>query len=517
MHEPGILTIIAAFIPLVWLFVSLWKLKMPAHKAGMAAFILTLGLAFVLFNAKPKMVAQATLEGIMLSLFPIIWVIFSALFVYNITVKSGSMNLIKGILSGISPDRRIQALILAFSFGGFLEAVAGFGTAVAIPAGILVAMGFEPILAASVCLIANTIPVAFGVIGVPIITLAQVTGLPLDRLSLFTSLQLIPFIILLPLVIVHLVTGGISNIKGVLGVSILSASAFALAQTLMALYIGPETAAVAGSLLSLAVTIVWIRIFPVKKIWLFKNDKTTVNDHHSDFGVRKALIALSPYIIMLVCIILTRFVPAFRFLKEYPFTLHKQFYYGPGGKAMTFDLFTSAGTLFFIAAIIGGFLQKLCIKDMASMLGKTLKQIWKTAMTVVSVVALAKLMGYTGMVDNISKTIALASGSFYPLLAPALGALGTFLTGSDTSSNVLFGNLQKQTATRLGMNTDWLVSSNASGATAGKMISPQSISIATSATGLSGREGTLLGITMKYCILYTIFLGLLVFVFEKLF
>ncbi len=517
MKNTGAILTIAAFLPLVWLFLSLWKLKMPAHKAGFTALLLTSVLAFGLFGMKLLPAAQAAAEGIMLSLFPILWVIFSALFVYNITVKSGSMDLIKGLLAGLSPDRRIQALILAFSFGGFLESVAGFGTAVAIPAGILAAMGFEPVLAAAVCLIANTIPVAFGVLGVPVITLAQLTGLPLDRLSLYTSLQLLPFIIVLPLVLVHVVTGSFRHIKGVISVSLLSAAAFAAAQTLTAVYAGPETAAVAGSLLSLAVIIIWIRLFPVKQVWSFKDDRGTPMEKGADKGTAAVLKALSPYLIMLAGVAITRFVPGMGFLKEYPFTIHKQFYFGPGGKALTFDLATSGGTLFFIAAIAGGFIQKLGIKDMAGLLAKTLKQMWKTAVTVFSVVVLAKIMGYAGMVDNISGTIAIAGGKFFPLLAPAVGALGTFLTGSDTSSNVLFGNLQKQTALRLNMNAEWLVASNASGATAGKMVSPQSISIAASATGLAGKEGALLGITLKYCILYTVLMGIVVFLLERVF
>jgi len=511
------LMIISAFIPLIWLFFSLWKLKMTAHKAGFTALCLTAGLAFLFYGADLRQISQAALEGIMLSIFPILWVIFSALFVYNITIKSGSMELVKGLLAGISPDRRVQALILAFSFGGFLEAVAGFGTAVAIPAGILAVMGFEPVLAAAVCLIANTIPVAFGVLGVPILTLAQLTSLPLDKLSLFTSLQLIPFILLLPFILVHVVTGSFKNIKGVIIVSLLSAVAFAAAQTLTALYAGPETAAVAGSILSLAVIIVWIRFFPIRKVWRFSNDMSISTEKYAKNNFVSILTALSPYFIMLAGVAVTRFIPAMDFLKEYPFTIRRQFYFGPGGKPMAFDLATSAGSLFFIAALAGGFIQKLSIWDMAGILVKTLIQMWKTAATVVSVVVLAKIMGYSGMVDNVSRTIAFASGRFFPLLAPAVGALGTFLTGSDTSSNVLFGNLQKQTASQLGMDVEWLVSSNASGATAGKMISPQSISIAASATGLGGREGTLLGITLKYCIFYIILMGLVVYLFEKLF
>lgn len=510
------LNIALAFLPLLWLFISLWKLKLPAYKAGFTGLILTSLLAYLLYGQSPLLMVQAATEGAMLSLFPILWVIFSALFVYNATVRSGSMDTIKKLLSGISQDRRIQALILAFSLGGFLEAVAGFGTAVAIPAGILAAMGFEPILAAAVCLIANTIPVAFGVLGVPIITLSQVTNLPLDKLSIYTALQLLPFIILLPFVLIHAVTGSLKNIKGVIGVCLSSALAFGLAQTLTAAFIGPEIAAVVGSLLSLFVTVIWIKYIPVKKIWRFKDDKINVEQSHEYVSFKETIKALSPYLIMLIAVIATRFIPSLGFLKEYPFTLRKQFYFGVGGKPLTFDLVTSGGTLFFISAIVGGFIQKLSIKELLNAMKDTLHQIWKTSITVVSVVALAKIMGYSGMVENISKAVAFSSGRFFPLIAPAVGALGTFLTGSDTSSNVLFGNLQKQTAIQLHMNTEWLVASNASGATAGKMISPQSISIATSATGLHGKEGLLLNITLKYCIVYTILMGIVVFSMERI-
>jgi lactate permease len=168
---------------------------------------ITVTVSFFVFRMTVLRIAEASLEGTMLAIFPIIWVILSAFFVYKVTVQSGGINTIRQMLLGISEDRRIQALILAFAFGGFLEAVAGFGTSVAIPAGIMVAMGFRPIRAATICLIANTIPVAFGVLGVPIVTLAQVTSLPLDRLSIYTAVQLLPFVVLLPCVLVCLVTG----------------------------------------------------------------------------------------------------------------------------------------------------------------------------------------------------------------------------------------------------------------------------------------------------------------------
>jgi lactate permease len=419
------------------------------------------------------------------------------------------METIKRTLSGISPDRRVQALILAFGFGGFLEAVAGFGTAVAIPAGIMAAMGFHPLLSATACLIANTIPVAFGVLGNPVITLAQVTDLNLSRLSLYTALQLIPFIVLLPPVLVAFVTGGIKGIRGVGLLSVTAGAAFAAGQTLAAAFIGPELAAVVGSLLSLAVIVLWTKVRPVKRPWLFPGEAAAAAGA-AGVTTSEFLRAWSPYLIILGVILAVKYLPFLAFLKNPPFTLSAQFYFGPGGKHQTFALASSGGTALFVAAVASGLIQGATPMQILKVLGKTIKQLWKTAVTILCVVMLAKLMGYSGMVGAIASAIAALAGPVYPLIAPVLGALGTFLTGSDTSSNVLFGELQKNTAASLGMNAEWLAAANASGATAGKMISPQSISIATSATGLQGSEGKILGKTLKYCVMYAALIGVVV-------
>lgn len=514
MLNTGLLRIIMAFVPILWLLFSLGKLKMPAFRASLIALTITASIALAVFAMPAISVVEASVEGFMLALFPILWVIVSALFVYNITVETGSMDKIKKMLAGISPDRRIQGLILAFGFGGFLEAVAGFGTAVAIPAGILSAMGFHPLMAATVCLIANTIPVAFGVLGVPVVTLAQVTFLSLDKLSLYTALQLIPFVVFLPLVIVFVITGSFKNIKGIAGVSIASGVAFAAGQTGMAVFVGPELAAVVGSIASLAVIILWLKMMPAKNIWLFKGEEVSRTYANDAVNLQDAIRAWSPYMLILLIILATRFIPFLDFLNQYPFVLKQQFYYGQGGKAMVFQLATSGGTILFISAVLGGLINRASLKHISRILVKTLKQVNRTIITVLSIVALAKVMGYSGMVTLIAGTFASVSGKLFPVISPFIGALGTFLTGSDTSSNVLFGGLQKQTALQLGMNEEWLTAANASGATAGKMISPQSISIATAATGLSGKEGNILGTTMKYCLIYVLLMGILVFVFQ---
>mgnify|MGYP005835515887 CR=1 FL=1 len=503
--------VLMAFIPIIWLLVSLAKIKMMAYRASAIALIVTAVIAVMLFAMPVTLAAQAALEGFMLALFPIIWVIVSALFVYNITLSTGSLEIIKKMLSAVSADRRIQALILAFAFGGFLEAVAGFGTAVAIPAGILIAMGFSPYMAATVCLIANTIPVAFGVLGVPVVTLAQVTALPLDKLSLYTAVQLIPFVIVLPFVLIYAVTGSFKNIKGVVGVSLFSGFLFALGQTITAMAVGPELAAVVGSLAALAGIILWIKIFPIRNTWLFEGEGST--DFRTEkIGFGAALKAWAPYALILLLVFATRFIPFLDFLNQYPFVLKQQFYFGPGGKALTFPLATSGGTILFVSAILGGFIQGFGPVKIAETLKTTIIQVKKTLITILAIVALAKIMTYSGMVNSVAAAFAAVSGSFYPLIAPMIGALGTFVTGSDTSSNVLFGNLQKQTAIQLNISQEWLAAANASGATAGKMISPQSISIAATSTGLTNSEGKMLSYTLKYCIIYVILMGILVFI-----
>ena len=516
MDYMDIIKTILAFIPIIWMIVSLTKLKLPAYKAGAAALAAALLIAIAAFGMKPNHAAQATVEGIMMAIFPILWVILTALFVYNVTLETGSMEIIKAMLLGISPDRRIQTLILAFSFGGFLEAVAGFGTSVAIPAEILASMGFNPFLAASVCLIANTVSVAFGVLGIPIITLSQVTDLSLGTLSLYTALQLFPFAIILPFFLVFAVTGSLKKVKGVIGISLAAGLTFAVVQTLTVVFIGPELAAATGSLLSLAVLILWSKLRPVKDVWLFEGEgiKKAPELKKSNKSLTGALVAWSPYILILVIILMTRFLPFFDFLNNYPFVIQQQFYFGEGGKPLSFQLATSGGTALFISAFIGGLLQGVSLKTLFGVLLKTLKQIKKTTVTVISVVSLAKIMGYSGMISSIANMLATASGKFYPFLAPFIGALGTFITGSDTSSNVLFGNLQKQTAIQIGSGQEWLAAANSSGATAGKMVSPQSIAIASTAAGLPGSEGKLMITTVKYCLIYVLAMGAIVLLFN---
>lgn len=518
--ENILLTTIIALIPIIWIFLSMLKLHMPSQHAGITSLIFCIVIAALVWKMPAKHIIESIAEGLAVALWPILWVIFTAIFTYNLSLVSGSMDTISKMLSSISEDRRVQALIIAFAFGGFLEAAAGFGTAVAIPASILMALGFKPLKATIISLVANTISVAFGVVGIPVITLAQITDMPLDILTLYTALQLLPFVIILPFFLVYLTTGKIKDIAGVIGFCFSAGLSFAAGQTFIACLVGPELAAIGGSLFALAVLILWAKLFPVKKPLNFYEENKIdpsmgkpVHDLSTGKPVhfKEGLKAWSPYIFILAFVLLTRLIPAMEFLSKYPFEVTLQFYSGAGGKPVSFPLLTSPGSIILISAVLGGLLQGVSIKAMLSVAMKTLKQTANTTLTVISIVSLAKLMGYSGMSSVIASSLSLLTGRFFPLISPSVGALGTFITGSDTSSNVLFGELQKQTAIRINADAGWITAANASGATAGKMVSPQSIAIATSSTGLKGDDGKILGETIKYALIFVALLGIIVF------
>ena len=502
---------IIAAVPIVLILFGMLKLQLPSYKTGSISLIAVVLSALLIWKMPAALVVQSIAEGIALGLFPIIWVIFAAIFTYNLLVKSGAMDNIKAMLSNISTDPRAQAIIIAFAFGGFMEATAGFGTAVAIPVTILISMGFEPVLAAVLCLVANTVPVAFGVVGIPVITLAQVTGLPLGDISLYTALQLLPLSLILPLILVIITTGGFRGIGGMLPLIAVSGITFAAAQTLVAWTVGPELAAVAGSILALTASVLCIRLQGKKNARSFGGQTPANPEMKPRIAPVEGLKAWSPYILILALVLASRLLPGLRFLNTAPFTVKHLFYTGQGGSPMSFQLLTNPGTIILISAVTGGLIQKVRFKDILSVGLMTLKQIARTSITVLTIIPLSKVMGYSGMISVISSGLTSLTGSFFPLISPFIGALGTFITGSDTSANALFGVLQRQTAQQIGSSPAWLAAANAAGATIGKMVSPQSIAIAVSAIGLPGLEGKILKKTLKYAIAFVIALGIIIY------
>lgn len=489
-----------ALIPIIVLIIGLGVLKIPAHKICPVALVITILLSIFAWRMPTMDSLTAALEGIALGIWPIMVVIIAAVFTYNLVVHTKAMEIIKSMLISVSDDRRILVLILAWGFGGFLEAVAGFGTAVAIPVGIMAALGFNPFFAAVICLVANTTPTAFGAIGLPVITLSNVSGIPIEPLSYYVVIQLLLFVVLIPFVLVSLTEKSIKGIKGVFGITLASGLSFGIVQVFVAKFLGPELPAVLGSIVSLLVT-----IFIAKKF--YKKSKEVQKEEKIEF--KKVLGAFSPFILILVIIIgISPLFPSiYEKLSEIKTSIN--IYTGVGAKPYTFVWLTTPGVLILIAAFIGGFIQKASLKEMVEILISTMKQMSKSAITILSIIALAKVMGYSGMVASIATVLVMITGSFYAFIAPFIGALGTFVTGSDTSANVLFGSLQAEAANSLGISPAWLAAANTCGATAGKMISPQSIAVATAATGLAGKEGKILNSTLKVCILYVLLLGII--------
>jgi len=490
------LNFLIALIPIVLLILLLGVWKRPAHTAAVITLIAAALLAGLHWGFPLQPLAGAALEGAALGLWPIMIVIIAAIFSYNTAVETGNMEQIKDILSHLTEDKRIHVLILAWGFGGFLEAVAGYGTAVAIPASILAILGFDPLFAAVICLIANTVPTAFGAIGIPVTTLATMTGLDSSILSQAVALQLTPFIIVIPFALVILTGGGFKAIKGVFGITLASGLAFALPQYFIASWLGPQLPALMGAVTSMGVTILL-----AKTVYNNKKEK-------APFSLGAILKAWFPYILILMVILGTSTLisPVHNFLGQFKSSLS----FLPQGKPVSFKWILTPGVLIVLSTLISGTVGGLSLKSLIQILGRTVRQLGKSVVTVTAIVALAKVMSYSGMISDLALGLVTVTGPVFPYISPLIGTLGTFLTGSDTSSNILFGVLQKEVAFSLNIDPYWLAAANTSGATAGKMISPQSIAVATSATGLVGSEGKIFIKTLLFCLVYVSLLGIVI-------
>ena len=501
-----------AMLPIIWLIIALSGLKMAGHVACPIALIITAVEALFLWKQKIIDVLTGGLEGFAKAIWPICLVIVAAVFTYNLVVHTKNMELIKKMLTSVSKDKRILVLIISWGFGGFMEGMAGFGTAVAIPAGILCGLGFDPIFAAMICLVANTTPVAFGSIGIPTVTAANVTGFSPHMTASYVVLQLAIMVILVPFFLVF-ITGkhegakGLGDYKEILFITLMSEVSFLIPQYLTAKFIGAELPAVIGSVCSMAVTIILAKVMLKGKSSKFDVEIEEKEDERS-LTVKDALVAWSPFILVLVFLLLTStLVPAI----HDPLSAIKSnvpIYTGEGAAPYTFTWVATPGVLILIAAFIGGIIQKCPIGEIFGVLGKTIVQMLKTIITIMAVLATAKIMGYSGMTQSIADFIVRVTGSFYPLVAPLIGSIGTFVTGSSTSSSVLFSKLQASTGAELNINQIWLVAANTVGSTAGKIISPQSIAVATAATATVGKESEILTKVIKYFVLFAVIYGL---------
>ena len=455
--------------------------------------------------------ATAALEGTLMAIWPIIIVIIAAVFTYRLSLRTGGMDVIKSMITSFSTDKRVLVLLIAWCFGGFMEGMAGFGTAVAIPASMLVSLGFDPLFSCLVCLIANGTPTAFGSIGIPTVTLANLLSLENTSLSFMTALQLTPFIILSPILMVMITGNGIKGLKGVLPITLMSGITFVIPEILIGKFVGAELAVVVGSVVSLAVTILMAKSVerdPAYEVAI--ETQETLN-------LKKALLAWSPFIMIFVFLLLTSKLvsPVNTFLAQFATSL--TIFTGENPNTITFAWINTPGVWIFLSAMIGGLLQGAKMEDFVIVLKETFVQMKETMITMISVLACAKIMGYSGMISSIASFAIGTTGSFYPLFAPWIGGLGTFVTGSGTNSGVLFGAVQSSAANTLQIDPYWMVSLNSLGVAAGKMLSPQSLAIALSSVNAKGEDAKLMARVMPYGLLFLILMSILGFVGAQIF
>ena len=503
---------ILALLPIIWLVIALCGFKLEAHIASVGAFVVAFIEAIFIWKMPVLYAATAALEGFAMAIWPIVIVIIAAVFTYNLTVYTGAMDVIKRMITSVSFDKRVLVILIGWCFGGFLEGMAGFGVAIAIPASMLYALGFNPVVAILACLIANGCPTMFGSIGIPTTTLAGVTSLDATTLAFTQTLQVAPLLFISPFLMVMLVSKGVKGLKGMVPFTLVASLSFVIPEIIAAKFIGADLPVIIASVCSLALTFAYASYMGKKKEVPaeYRMEMPKASDEDK-ITVKKALVAWCPFILIFVLLLLTsKLVP---FINE-PLSAIKSsvmIYQGADASPYTFTWVNTPGVLILLSGIIGGIVQKCKLKDFVKVMKDTIIQMSKTICTMLGVLACAKIMGYSGMISSISTFFVTVLGSFYPFASPLIGGLGTFVTGSGTSSEVLFGNVQLEAARAIGMNEYWLVAANSLGTSAGKMLAPQSIAIGCAACALTGKDGEILGKIAKYAFAYLIVMALIVY------
>lgn len=503
--EHIILSALIAAVPILFIFWALIIRRMKGYQASLLTTLVALLVAVLIYGMPIKLAALSTLHGALYGLFPICWIIIGAVFLYNITVASGQFEVIKNFMASITPDRRLQALLIAFSFGAFLEGAAGMGAPVAITAAMLVGLGFNPLYAAGICLVANTAPVAFGAVGTPILVASQVSDIPDMAISQLVGRTLPVLSVLVPLYLVTLMAGFRKSLE-VLPAIIVSGVSFAFFQWLTANYLGPMLPDVIAGLASILCLMLLLRYWKPKTVWRFQEEPPQTLETKLRYSSGQILRAWTPFLIMTLMVIAWGLEPVKAALNSIG---HVKFMV-PGLenlakadgsplviKPVEFNYLSNPGSALLLAALISLPLIGMRYSEGAKVYLTTLVQLKFSIVTIASVVGFAFLANYSGM--SITMAVSMAStGVLFPFFSPVLGWLGVFLTGSDTSANALFCKLQYTSADTIGIDPLITVAANASGGVTGKMISPQSIAIGAAAVGLVGRESELFRFTVKH-------------------
>jgi len=499
------LSALVAVLPILFIFWALIIKKMKGYQASVVAILLAILIAIVVYGMPVKLALLSTVNGALYGLFPICWIVITAVFLFNITVESGQFEIIKHFMASITSDRRLQALLIAFSFGSFLEGTAGFGAPVAITAAMLVGLGFNPLYAAGICLIANTAPVAFGAIGIPITVASQVTSIPEMAISQMVGRTLPILSVMLPFYLVLLMSGYKKTVE-ILPAILVSGVSFAFIQWFSSNFLGPALPDVIAGIGSIVTLICFLKFWKPKQVWRFPNEPAPTLQVEGQYTTGQVVRAWSPFIMLTLMIIAWGMQP----IKDVLNAVGQLQFEFPGihntisdrnGKPIAhvfkFNYLSAAGTAILLASIISIPLIGLKFSSAASIFLKTLKQLKFPIITVASVLGFAYIVNDSGITITLAQALA-STGWLFPFFAPVLGWLGVFITGSDTSANALFGKLQAATATSIGVDPVVTVAANVSGGVVGKMISPQSIAVAAAAGHLVGKESELFRFTVKH-------------------
>ncbi|HWB87351.1 MAG TPA: lactate permease LctP family transporter [Bryobacteraceae bacterium] len=533
-HSLGMSALVAA-IPILILLILLGVLRKPAWLASLAGLGTAMLVAGAVYGMPVNNIFASVTYGAAFGLFPIGWVVFCAILLYRVSLEKGQFEVLKSSIGHLTDDSRLQALLIAFAFGAFIEGAAGFGTPVAVAAAMLTGLGFSPFYAAGVCLLANTAPVAFGSIGLPIMTLSVTTGLPLDRLSAGVGRICAPVSLIVPAYLV-VVMAGWRGLRAVLPAAALCGVAFAGTQFCISNFVSPQLTDILASMAAMGALIGLFFVWKPKDHFELREHRVAAglgqsagNGGTSSVASRprhsggQIALAWAPYAFLVLFVLLWGIKPLQAELNRVSLSLqwpglHNTILRMPPvvpqparyPAVFAFSWLSASGTACLFAAILGALVLGLTPKRFAQVFWDTVKQLALAELTLAAVLGLAFLMNYSGATATLGLAFA-ATGVLFPFFSPLLGWLGVFLTGSDTSSNALFGTLQVVTAHKLGMHQVLMASANSSGGVMGKMISLTSIAVAVCATEMKPEEeGKLFRFTLKHSVLLASIIGIIV-------